>query len=70
MASGTSVDFHVVESIVESVYNSKLPDFIEVMEEARANSLGRFDAKALRLEEEILRVARQLKSHCRRIARE
>ena len=55
---------------MESVYNSKIPDLMEVMEEARASNLGRFDAEALRLEGEILRIARQLKSHCRRIARE
>ena len=67
---GTPVDFYVVESIVESVYNSKIPDLMEVMRDVRARNLGRFDAEALQLEENVLRTARQLKAHCRRIARE
>ena len=51
---GTPVDFYVVESIVESVYNSKIPDLMEVMRDVRARNLGRFDAEALQLEENIL----------------
>ena len=70
MASGTPVNFYVVEPIVESVYNSKIPDLMEVMRDARARVLVRFDVEALRLEESVLRAARQLKAHCRRIARE
>ena len=70
MARGTPVNFYVVESIVESVYNSKIPDLMEVMRDARARNLDRFDDDALRLEENVLRTARQLKAHCRRIARE
>ena len=70
MARETPVDFYVVESIVESVYNSKIPDLMEVMRDARARNLDRFDDDALRLEESVLRTARQLKAHCRRIARE
>ena len=70
MAFGTPVNLYVVEPILELVYNSKIPALMEVMRDARARDLGRFDAEALQLEEDVLRTARQLKSHCRRIARE
>ena len=40
MASGTPVNLYVVESIVESVYNSKIPDLMEVMRDARAETLS------------------------------
>ena len=70
MAMGTSFEFRVVESIVEKVFNSKIPDLVEVMEKARARYLVRFDSIALRLEGEILTLAGQLKALCLRIARE
>ena len=70
MASGSPVNFYVVEPIVESVFNSKIPDLMEVMRDARARALARFDEKALRLEGCVLRAAQQLKAHCPRIAQE
>ena len=70
MAMGTTVEFRVVESIVEQVFNSKIPDLVEVMEKARARYLVRFDTIALRLEGEILTLAGQLKALCLRISRE
>ena len=62
MAMGTIVGFWVVDSVVDSVCNSKIPDLLEVMENARARYLGRFDAIALRLEGEVLTLAGQLKA--------
>ena len=56
---------------MESVYNSKIPDLMEVMRDARARSLARFNEESFHLEGCVLRAAgQQLRAHCRRIARE
>ena len=70
MAMGTIVGSWVVDSLVESVCNTIIPDLLGVMERARAGYLGRFDALVLRLEGEVLTLVGQLKALCLRIARE
>ena len=49
MAMGTIVGYWVVDSFVESVCNTKIPDLLVVMERARAGYLERFDAVILML---------------------
>ena len=51
---GTIVGYWVVNSFVESVVNTKLPDLLVVMERVRARYLARFDAVLFMLEREIL----------------
>ena len=70
MAMGTIFGYWVVDSLVDAVCNTKIPELLVVMERARAGYLERFDAWLLRLEEEILSLAEQLKALCLRIARE
>ena len=67
MAMGIIVGYWVVDSLVESVCNTKLPELLVVMERARAGYLERFDALILRLEREVLSLAEQLKALCLRI---
>ena len=70
MAEGTPDDFYLVETIVSTVHNIKIPKLIEVMETTRARNLDRFDAEALRLEEDVRRTAQQLRVYCQRVALE
>ena len=70
MAEGTPDDFYLVETIVATVHNNKIPKLIEVMENTRARNLDRFDAEALRLEEDVRRTAQQLRVYCQRVALE
>ena len=56
--------------IVHSVLNSKIPDLLEVMEKARAKYLERMDVLALKMEEDILGLAENLKTVCLSIARD
>ena len=44
MAMGNIVGYWVVNSFVESVINTKIPDLLVVMERTRAGYLARFDA--------------------------
>ena len=60
MSMGTIVGYWVVNSFVESVINTKLPDLLVVMERVRARYLARFDAVLLMLEREILSLIRRL----------
>ena len=60
MSMGTIVGYWVVNSFVESVVNTKLPDLLVVMERVRARYLARFDAVLLMLEREILSLIRRL----------
>ena len=60
MSMGTIVGYWVVNSFVESVINTKLPDLLVVMERVRARYLARFDAALLMLEREILSLIRRL----------
>ena len=60
MSMGTIVGYWVVDSFVESVINTKLPDLLLVMERVRARYLARFDAALLMLEREILSLIRRL----------
>ena len=53
MSMGTIVGYWVVNSFVDSVVNTKLPDLLVVMERVRARYLARFDALLLMLEREI-----------------
>ena len=59
MAMGIIVGYWVVDSLVESVCNTKIPELLVVMERARAGYLERFDALILRLEREVLSLAGQ-----------
>ena len=60
MSMGTIVGYWVVNSFVESVINTKLPDLLVVMERVRARYLARFDAVLLMLEREIFSLIRRL----------
>ena len=60
MSMGTIVGYWVVNSFVESVINTKLPDLLVVMKRVRARYLARFDAVLLMLEREILSLIRRL----------
>ena len=42
MAEGTPDDFYLVETIVATVHNDKIPKRIEVIENTRARKLDRF----------------------------
>ena len=61
MAEGTPDDFYLVETNVSTVHNNKIPKLIEVMENTQARNLDRFDAEALRLQEDVRRTAQQLR---------
>ena len=67
---GMIVGYWVVDSFVESVCNTKIPDLLVVMERARAGYLDRFDAVILMLEREILSLAERLKALGHRIVSE
>ena len=67
---GTIVGYWVVNSFVESVCNTKIPDLLVVMERARAGYLERFDAVLLMLEGEILSLAERLKALGQRVINE
>ena len=60
MSMGTIVGYWVVNSFVECVINTKLPDLLVVMERVRARYLARFDAVLLMLEREIFSLIRRL----------
>ena len=70
MAEGALDDFYLVETIVATVHNDKIPKLIEVMESIRAINLDRFDAEALRLEEDVRRTTQQLRAYCQRVSLE
>ena len=57
-----------VDAFVEEVYNSKLPDLMEVLAKARAKDLVRYDAHAVKWEGEIIAPADLVKALCLRIA--
>ena len=63
-------NFYLEETVVVTVYNTKIPDLMGVMEGVRASDLDRFDSDLHRLEENIIRAAHQLKSYCRRLVQE
>ena len=56
-----------VDAFVEEVYNSKLPDLMEVLAKARAKDLVRYDAHAVKWEGEIIALAELVKEMCIRI---
>ena len=66
MAAGVPDDFYLVETIVATVHNEKIPKLIEIMESFRAINLDKFDAEALRLEEDVRQTAQQLRTYCQR----
>ena len=70
MAEGTPDDFYLVETIVATVHNERIPKLVEVMESIRALNLERFDSEALRLEEDVRRTAQQLRVYCQRVSLE
>ena len=53
MAMGNISGYWVVNSFVESVINTKIPDLLVVMERTRVRYLARYDAVLLMLEREI-----------------
>ena len=61
------MEIQTVDATVEEVYNSKIPDLLEVLGKARSTDLGRYDATVLRQEGEILELATRLKALCLRI---
>ena len=65
---GGRMEILTVDATVEEVFNSKIPDLLEVLEKARGADLGRYDAIVLRQEGEILELAARLKALCLRIA--
>ena len=70
MAAGVPDDFYLVETIVATVHNEKIPKLIEIMESFRAINLDKFDAEALRLEEDVRQTAQQLRTYCQRASLE
>ena len=48
MARGTSNNLYLEDAVVASVYNTKLPDLMGVMEGVRASDLDRFDSEVMR----------------------
>ena len=70
MSMGTIVGYWVVNSFVESVVNTKLPDLLVVMERVRARYLARFDAVLLMLEREILSLIERLTTLGQRVISE
>ena len=70
MSMGTIVGYWVVNSFVESVVNTKLPDLLVVMERVRARYLARFDAVLFMLEREILSLIERLTALGQRIISE
>ena len=70
MAMGTIVGYWVVNSFVESVVNTKIPDLLVVMERVRAGYLAQFDAVLLMLEREIHSLIERLKALGHRIVSE
>ena len=65
---GGRMEILTVDATVEEVFNSKIPDLLEVLEKARGAYLGRYDALVLRQEGELLELAARLKALCLRIA--
>ena len=70
MAMENPDNFYLEETVVVTVYNTKIPDLMGIMEGVRASDLDRFDSDLLRLEENIIRAAHHLKSYCRRLIQE
>ena len=70
MAAGGLNEFYLGESIVATVHDDKIPKLIDVMENIRAINLDRFDAEALRLEEDVRRTAQQLHAYCQIVSLE
>ena len=60
MSMGTIVGYWVVNSFLETVINTKLPDLLVVMERVRVRYLARIDAVLLMLEREIFSLIRRL----------
>ena len=70
MAMGNIVGYWVVNSFVEIVINTKIPDLLLVMERTRARYLARYDAVLLMLEREIHTLIERLKAVGQQIVNE